>query len=115
MELNKSIDCGNKGTICQTPGGCLWHVRQWGHIADKKITELREEVSRLREENKQLRIQARKEFDSYWAIQHTGGCHGKLHGYTLCSSKPGASRSLRNCRDSCEIVRIEIRTTEGNA
>ena len=22
----------------------------------------------------------------YWAIKHTGGCGGKLHGYTLCSS-----------------------------
>ncbi len=53
--------------------------------------------------------------DSYWAVRHTGGCSGKLHGYTLTAHEALAERVLERCEDpACQVVRVHIEEVDDN-
>ncbi len=48
--------------------------------------------------------------DTYWAVQHTGGCSGKMHGYTLKAHRVLAERMVeKSCTDpACRVVKVRV-------
>ncbi len=50
----------------------------------------------------------------WWAVEHTGGCNGKLRGFTLEVNKTMAQIALKRLGHdpACRVVRVRVEVLE---